>query len=479
MSWVDFFAVLNIFAALVCVAAAMLAWRYPDIRAARAVGWMFIFIAIWTATEGLILFVPDATTKYNILYFQYAAAALIPLVWLAVARAVTGANKHTTWWWLPTGLTSLNVLLAATNTWHHLILQAASMPAQKRFPTLQYGSLFPAYALSSYVMLFYGAYLIWLSSRAARGVWRFELRLWLWCVGLPLIVDLASLFQELSLGDIRLTPLALTLTVSLATWGLLRHRIFRVQPVALEAAFQSMRDGIVITDAKWRIAQVNAAASPNPQDWIGEPIHSRLAAWQADPPLNTGIEISHNNRILEYTTNAIASGGYVITIRDLTALRHYQHQLREAAMRDPLTGLYNRRAFLEHATQQLESAQAFSLVYLDLDRFKQVNDSLGHEGGDELLMLLSKRYQTFLGKHLLARVGGDEFVVLLPNPVQLETIMAQLEALITEPAEIQQQTVQVGLSWGVASYPEDGEELELLLRVADNRMYALKKARRA
>ena len=147
-------------------------------------------------------------------------------------------------------------------------------------------------------------------------------------------------------------------------------------------------------------------------------------------------------------------------------------------MRDPLTQLSNRRAFLEEAKIVLARASIVCLVYLDLDGFKRINDRLGHESGDELLVEVSERYRSLLGKHLLARVGGDEFVALLELPqLDVENLMRQLEHLVAQPAIIKGQTVSVGLSWGLAMFPNDGTQLESLMRVADANMYAFKSGR--
>ena len=147
-------------------------------------------------------------------------------------------------------------------------------------------------------------------------------------------------------------------------------------------------------------------------------------------------------------------------------------------MRDPLTQLSNRRAFLEEAKIVLARASIACLVYLDLDGFKRINDRLGHESGDELLVEVAQRYRSLLGDYLLARVGGDEFVALLELPeTEVENLMHDLEHQIAQPAFVNGQTVSVGLSWGVAVFPNDGTQLESLMRVADANMYAFKSTR--
>ena len=476
MNWLDMVAGLDLVGGLLCCAAVLLALRYRDISASKPLALLFALMAFWLFSEGLVLSVSDTTLKLEILKWRYVVATFVPLVWVAVARAVTAAPKAN-WWQLPFLVSGIFAVLCLITNSHGLILERIFMLPNQSVPKTTYGVLFPAYAVFSYGLLVYGGWLIWRALRTISGVWHFELRLWLLCVIVPTTIDVSSFLPGLDRLDV-LTPLALALSAAVASWGLVRRRVFRVQPVALEAAFQSMRDGVVIVDNYWRVARVNSAATFEPGRWIGEPIRDLLPGWRGDMRLNQSLEVKNNERILEYTISAIPSGGFVVVIRDLTALRHYEQQLLEAAMRDPLTQLSNRRAFLEEAKIVLARASIACLVYLDLDGFKRINDRLGHESGDELLVEVAQRYRSLLGDYLLARVGGDEFVALLELPeTEVENLMHDLEHQIAQPAFVNGQTVSVGLSWGVAVFPNDGTQLESLMRVADANMYAFKSTR--
>ncbi len=153
---------------------------------------------------------------------------------------------------------------------------------------------------------------------------------------------------------------------------------------------------------------------------------------------------------------------------------------------DPLTGLPNRRLLMTQLAVAIDrhrqQRKGFALIYLDLDGFKPVNDRLGHDAGDRLLVEVAKRLQRGLPSGAFAvRVGGDEFVILLPDETEkrsIDDVAGELLQRIRSPIELGIEEVTIGASAGVAICPFDGENADRLLRVADQQMYARKAERR-
>jgi diguanylate cyclase (GGDEF)-like protein len=160
-------------------------------------------------------------------------------------------------------------------------------------------------------------------------------------------------------------------------------------------------------------------------------------------------------------------------------------ELRRMATTDELTGLPNREVFRRRLDDRIASAKAhnenFGVMLLDLDRFKEVNDTLGHHYGDELLRDLGPRLAEAIGEGgLVARLGGDEFAVLPAEATgdtdELGAIAQRLIECVRRPVQVDEMTLEVGGSVGVSRFPRDGDDPHSLLRSADVAMYAAKEA---
>jgi diguanylate cyclase (GGDEF)-like protein len=162
-------------------------------------------------------------------------------------------------------------------------------------------------------------------------------------------------------------------------------------------------------------------------------------------------------------------------------------ELERVANTDELTGLANRERFRTQLEDKLTSAgragESFAVMLLDLDRFKEINDTLGHHYGDQLLRELGPRLVDCVGPDgVVARMGGDEFAVLpaeqTADPEELERYARGIIEVVQRPFEVEQMTLQVGASVGIARFPLDGDDPHTLLRRADMAMYAAKDANR-
>ncbi len=170
------------------------------------------------------------------------------------------------------------------------------------------------------------------------------------------------------------------------------------------------------------------------------------------------------------------------TLQDVTQRRHFEEQLHQRATQDPLTLLPNRQAMLQALEEAIARGEPFALLSMDLDRFKIVNDFLGHAGGDRLLVAAAQRMRRCCGnQELLVRFGGDEFLILrrLPEDAILgERLIARLTAKLNRafarPFRFQGQDFSVTLSIGVARWPDDGHRMHDLLSHADAALYEAK-----
>ena len=174
--------------------------------------------------------------------------------------------------------------------------------------------------------------------------------------------------------------------------------------------------------------------------------------------------------------------GLLVALANIDDRKRMQDDMRKKAMHDQLTGLPNRASFVESLDRAVRKARRregrFSVLFVDLDHFKEVNDTLGHAAGDLLLQGVSERLQGAVRESdLVARMGGDEFVVLIEEHRGAEEVMIVAQKILTfleRPLLLDWREVNVQCSIGIATFPEDGEDAEALVKNADAAMYQAK-----
>ncbi len=172
----------------------------------------------------------------------------------------------------------------------------------------------------------------------------------------------------------------------------------------------------------------------------------------------------------------------LIALANIDDRKRLQEDMRRRALHDPLTGMPNRAMFLESLERAIHKARRrstrFSVLFIDLDRFKEVNDTMGHQAGDVLLKTIADRLSGAVRQSdLVARLGGDEFVMLMEEhggPEEVMIVAQKVLMLLQRPVPIDWREAEVSGSIGIASYPEDGEDIETLVQNADTAMYQAK-----
>jgi diguanylate cyclase (GGDEF)-like protein/PAS domain S-box-containing protein len=196
----------------------------------------------------------------------------------------------------------------------------------------------------------------------------------------------------------------------------------------------------------------------------------------------SGNAVCHEMHVVaEYDADGNAVGTLAIG-RNVTDRREAERQLVHQATHDALTGLPNRALLKDRLQQGIAQSRRdgrnVALLFIDLDHFKSINDTLGHDTGDELLKLLAGRMQSVLRVgDTVARLGGDEFVVLIQDGIarhQLDRVAQKIFHTIATPCEISGHQIYPGASMGIAVYPQDGADADTLMRSADTAMYVAK-----
>ncbi len=177
---------------------------------------------------------------------------------------------------------------------------------------------------------------------------------------------------------------------------------------------------------------------------------------------------------------------FIVIMRDITGRKAAEAKILHMALSDALTDLPNRRMVRDRIERAIASAarsrKQFAVLFIDLDKFKRINDTLGHDIGDRLLQLVGKRLvKTLRAEDTVGRQGGDEFIVLLASLSDAEAsarVADKILAALTAPFAIDGQELRTGGSIGIAVYPQDGTDFEMLIKNADTAMYHAKEAGR-
>ena len=228
-------------------------------------------------------------------------------------------------------------------------------------------------------------------------------------------------------------------------------------------------------------------AYPNP-----EYRHEIIAVWKEDVISRKGGDrvwsvVCKDGLVkeIEFKLTFLDDGRVIVMLSDVTERKRTEEELAYKATHDLLTGLPNRMLFKDRFSVAMAQAQRgrkkLAVIFLDLDRFKEINDTLGHDAGDGLLCAVGNRLIDHARKtDTVARMGGDEFLLFSPDIDQVEdaiTIAQKVQDVLQSPFTVDGQEISIGASIGIAVYPDDGADMDTLVSRADKAMYEAKQRR--
>lgn len=288
-------------------------------------------------------------------------------------------------------------------------------------------------------------------------------------------------------------------------YAIMRFRLVDLTPeIAAPAILKTMPSGVIVTDRNDVVRIANTAAGKL-LDIVGPLVdHTLEGIGETSPPCaeflgipadEKNVEISWHRKTNEERTLSVSKAtlrdanklrvGTVFVFRDISERKRAEQVLRRLALHDSLTTLPNRKLFFDRLDQQIRlaerNARTLAVLYIDLDRFKEINDTHGHDSGDIVLRAGASRIVgSVRATDTVARLGGDEFAVILTeiqNIHDVSTIVGTISRAIEQPIRLSNAEITVTASIGVAVWPEDGSTAETLISTADARMYEWKRRR--
>jgi len=465
--------------------------------------------AVWGVGDALPLGAAELWTRIFWAEIKYLGIVAVPLAWLVFALQYTGREG----WARRSVLTLLAVepcvtLILIFINEADLFWSSREFSATGLFTIVEslYGPWFWIHLSYSYLLLLVGTVFLAQALFSSAHLYR-EQRMALVIGGLiPWVINAISISGLVSLGSPDPAPLAFAVAGVAFTWPLFRYGPLGLASVARDVVVEGMGDGVIVLDSQDRVVDLNPAAQRilccSFSEAVGLPVARIMPGQVALFERHDGSEEVHEEAALgppdpptRYYDIAISSlhtrngerSGRLISFRDITERKGLEQRLLQQALHDPLTGLPNRTLYMRRLKLALARERRrdskVAVLFIDLDNFKFVNDSLGHEAGDLLLVAVANRILPCLrSEDTIARLGGDEFAILLEDVKDISVPAHVAERIVEElrlPFTLGVQDVWITPSIGIAIGDSNQDPPEHLLREADLAMYRAKEEGKA
>ena len=492
----------------VCIALLGFLWPRRSIPGVYPVLGALTGVIFWCA--GDLLTYLSTTLHAKLIFFDvsYVGIVSIPVLWLFFALQYTGRSK-----WLTPSRASLFFIIPAitfimqiTNDFHSFMYLNLSLSTTGPFPVVEkvYGPWFWTAAAYNYVVL---SIAIILLIRRLFGTPRLYLgqAMYLFVVVFfPVAANLGYLLKIIPYTQIDWTPAAFAISAMAMTFAITRERLLELVPVGRESVIELMSEGFVVLDYNGRIVDFNESAREILElplrNVLGQTLPQTIAdklhledRYRDGQSIKMEIQFDEEERPKHFSVNISplyvhnkSTCGFVLIFHDITERKLAEEAIKQIAYYDALTGLPNRTLFHDRAAMALEEARRhqrkLAIMVVDLDRFKWINDNLGHDVGDEVLKYVGEKLISAVRKiDTVSRLGGDEFTVLLPEIAEDNIVIGvakRMMSSVAKPFTIGTKDIGVTMSVGMAVYPDDGNDLALLLKNADIAMYSVKQSGR-
>jgi len=476
-------------------------WRGRRSPAAGPFALMMTALLVWTIGYVFEIAAVERSAKIFWANVQFLAIAPLPVLWLDVVLAYLGRQR-------PRWSTPLIYLIPAATialSWSGLSLfriapRVLTEGGGLRVLHADYGPWeHYVYMPFAYALSLIAVVLLFNAVRRGRGVQRWQASLLLVSAALPLAANVLYFFGATPMPDYNPSVAVFTVSGILGAVALFRFRLFEIAPLARDAVVEHMRDAVIVLDRGERLADFTTAAAQLLPVLRPHRVGGDIADILVDCPelleavlerteeksevsLPHGDEERHYS--LEFSPVRDAHGrlaGNTIVLHDVSERVVLFKRVQELASIDGLTGILNRRQFFELSEVELDRARRHdspvTLILFDLDHFKQINDTFGHQRGDDVLRAVAQACkETLRSFDLFGRYGGEEFAALLPevDPEEGVNVAERLRRCIASVKD-DLDDMDVTASFGVASMLSTGDlAFDDLLRLADQALYRAK-----
>ena len=490
-------------AALVSLWALYRTEERDNVPGANAIRFLFVTTFFWAGPQALETFLTQEPAKLLASQLSYIGITLTPVAWFQFAitysqRVVRMSRRVLN---LVSFLPTITLVLALTNSWHGLIWNDWSLVNSNGFIGLvtSHGLWFYVHAVYSYGLILVATAIL------AFGLTQFQqhAKAMAAAIAAPLLGVMANMFYLSPMNPspwLDITTLGFLAGVIMLDRGILQHGLLNRIPVVRDRVVEQLSDPVLVITHKGTIIDANQSAleawPTSSNTLLDESIEALLAHFELADLLNyeKNSEVTINGQFFEIASTPLDQGNpfsdVALVFRNTTVRRKAELRLRELtdelermAHTDVLTNLFNRRYFMQRLSEEFERVKRhqsqLSVLIFDLDHFKQVNDTYGHDAGDAVLVGVSNVINKVKRvTDVACRLGGEEFALLLPETDKAGALkMAhRLRAGIQEYPYIEliDEPLQITASIGVATLLKQSKKPEEFLKLADQALYDAK-----
>ena len=484
---------------------AFYSWRYRSAQDAITFSLLLLVISIWTGAIACGMLTRTIEANFFWAIIRMIAVIVVPIFWLIFSFQFSGHDELVTpsLVFLISILPLISILLMVTSRQQDFFIKEIQIfqvtPAIVD-DVWVLGPWFWVHVIYSYALILAGDYLIFRQAISMSPKFRWQAVMILFAVIFPLFSNASLVMGWFPLLQVNYDPLGFVISGIFFSISLFEFRLFEIKPIARQLLIDNMRDGMLVLDRQKRIVDINQAAldifGVNVKDYFGKTF-DQLPLSQVDMALFQQ-KLEENNSQMDWREQGFVFDlsfshvkrrgkmfGYLLVLRDITRRKQMEEELKELAFTDSLTGLVNHRNLFKSGEQELQRALRYLhplvILMLDIDDFKIINDTYGHQVGDQVLFEISQIFNRSLRQYdIAARYGGEEFVFVLPEiDLQNGLLMAERVRKTIEEFNIlhESTSLKITVSIGVSSLENFASEITFadLIRQADQALYFSKK----
>ncbi len=459
---------------------------------------MLVMNIIWSTSSYFELSTYTINEKYFWTKMEYLGSSMMCTIWFIFIMKYLSLriqflqNRK----WILLIIPFITLILVWTNEYHLLIhakMHLISTHGLRILAIDSYGPVFYIFLTYSWIMMIAAIFICFFSATLNRSVSKKQQQILAYTVLIPLAFNVLYFTRMGEIKYFDLTPVSFSFMGLLLSYALTKYKLVDLSPVAIHTIFEHIMDGIIVLNGKHKVMEINPAGKKilrinNDIIYDGDiyTLIPDLPKFNENDDNKMGYSLIIGDSWYEINISKMHHDnilrGWVLTLRDITTKKDMEEKLHRLAFYDITTNLPNRMLFFNRLNSELMRIQRtnkkIAILFIDIDEFKTINDTMGHETGDIILRVTAEKLHHCMREtDMAARIGGDEFLIMLTDITEehyVENCAKRILAEIAKPIMIADNSISTSVSIGIIVTSDNFTCADTLIRNADEAMYAAK-----